>query len=73
MLSGAFLVLREPERFGGHIRQITYQDRLISGILVLDHGRLADAGTHAELLERGGLYADLNERQFCLEALALDT
>jgi ATP-binding cassette subfamily B protein len=33
-------------------------------ILVLDHGRLVDAGTHTELLARGGLYADLYERQF---------
>jgi len=33
-------------------------------ILVLDHGRLADQGTHAELLARGGLYADLYHRQF---------
>jgi ABC-type multidrug transport system fused ATPase/permease subunit len=42
-------------------------------ILVLDHGRLADAGTHVVLLERGGLYADLYERQFRPEALALDS
>ncbi len=33
-------------------------------ILVLDHGRLIDAGTHTELLARGGLYATLYERQF---------
>jgi ATP-binding cassette subfamily B protein len=33
-------------------------------ILVLDHGRLVDAGTHTELLARGGLYASLYERQF---------
>jgi ATP-binding cassette subfamily B protein len=33
-------------------------------ILVLDRGRLVDRGTHAELLERGGLYATLYERQF---------
>ena len=33
-------------------------------ILVLDRGRLVDRGTHAELLERGGLYAELYERQF---------
>jgi ATP-binding cassette subfamily B protein len=33
-------------------------------ILVLDHGRLIDQGTHAELLGRGGLYADLYHRQF---------
>jgi ATP-binding cassette subfamily B protein len=28
-------------------------------ILVLDHGRLVEAGTHAELLARGGTYAAL--------------
>ncbi len=33
-------------------------------ILVLDHGRLTDQGTHSELLARGGLYADLYRRQF---------
>jgi ATP-binding cassette subfamily B protein len=33
-------------------------------ILVLDQGRLVDAGTHTELLDRGGLYAKLYERQF---------
>jgi len=36
-------------------------------ILVLDRGRLVDHGTHAELLERGGLYATLYERQFRTE------
>jgi ATP-binding cassette subfamily B protein len=33
-------------------------------ILVLDHGRLVEHGTHDELLERGGLYATLYEHQF---------
>jgi ATP-binding cassette subfamily B protein len=33
-------------------------------ILVLDRGRLLEQGTHAELLERGGLYATLYDRQF---------
>ena len=33
-------------------------------ILVLDHGRLIDHGTHAALLARGGLYAELYHRQF---------
>jgi ATP-binding cassette, subfamily B, bacterial len=33
-------------------------------ILVLDEGRLIEQGTHAELLARGGLYADLYETQF---------
>jgi ATP-binding cassette subfamily B protein len=33
-------------------------------ILVLDHGRLVEQGTHHQLLDRGGLYATLYERQF---------
>jgi ATP-binding cassette subfamily B protein len=33
-------------------------------ILVLDHGRLIDQGTHATLLARGGLYSELYRRQF---------
>ena len=33
-------------------------------ILVMDQGRLAEKGTHAELLEKNGLYADLYETQF---------
>ena len=33
-------------------------------ILVLDHGRLVERGTHAELLAVGGLYAELYQRQF---------
>jgi ATP-binding cassette subfamily B protein len=32
-------------------------------IVVLDEGRVAERGTHDELLERGGLYADLWVRQ----------
>jgi len=33
-------------------------------ILVMDHGRLVEHGSHFELLERGGLYARLYEKQF---------
>lgn len=33
-------------------------------ILVIDQGRLVERGTHAELLARGGLYAQLYETQF---------
>ncbi|QBR94263.1 ABC transporter ATP-binding protein [Nocardioides euryhalodurans] len=33
-------------------------------ILVLDEGRIVQAGTHTELLARGGLYADLHRTQF---------
>ena len=32
-------------------------------ILVLEHGKLAEAGTHAQLLRRDGLYADMWVRQ----------
>ena len=32
-------------------------------ILVLDHGRLAESGKHADLLRSGGLYADMWARQ----------
>lgn len=33
-------------------------------ILVLDRGRLVESGTHAQLVDAGGLYADLFETQF---------
>jgi ATP-binding cassette subfamily B protein len=33
-------------------------------ILVVDQGRLVECGTHAGLLEKGGLYAQLYETQF---------
>jgi len=33
-------------------------------IIVLDGGRLAEAGTHAQLLAQGGLYAQLHRLQF---------
>ncbi len=38
---------------------IAHMDRIV----VLDAGRIAEQGTHAELLERGGIYADLWSRQ----------
>jgi subfamily B ATP-binding cassette protein MsbA len=33
-------------------------------ILVMEQGRLAERGTHAELLAAGGLYAKLHALQF---------
>ncbi|MGR3632357.1 MAG: ABC transporter ATP-binding protein [Limimaricola soesokkakensis] len=33
-------------------------------IVVMDHGQVVDQGSHAELLARGGLYADLHALQF---------
>ncbi|MEL7542076.1 MAG: ABC transporter ATP-binding protein, partial [Pseudomonadota bacterium] len=38
---------------------IAAMDRLV----VLDNGGITEMGTHAELLENGGLYADLWARQ----------
>lgn len=42
-------------------------------IVVLDAGRVADTGTHAELLARGGLYAELYQTQFHTSAIPTDS
>jgi ATP-binding cassette subfamily B protein len=41
----------------------------VDRIVVLDEGRVADTGTHAELIRRGGLYADLYHREEMVEEL----
>lgn len=33
-------------------------------ILIIEAGRIAERGTHSELLEKNGLYANLYRRQF---------
>jgi ATP-binding cassette subfamily B protein len=42
-------------------------------ILVLDDGRIAERGTHRELLERNGIYAQMYRRQLLEEELDVDT
>ena len=41
-------------------------------ILVLDDGRIAERGTHRDLLERNGLYAAMYRRQLLEEELEVD-
>ena len=36
-------------------------------ILVMDRGQIVERGTHAELLDLGGLYANLYQTQFSRE------
>ena len=38
--------------------------RHADSIVVLDHGRVVEKGTHADLVSRGGLYAELYRTQF---------
>jgi len=42
-------------------------------ILVLDEGRIVERGSHRELLERGGIYAQMYRRQLIEEELDVDS
>lgn len=37
--------------------------QIMDRLVVLDAGRIVEEGTHAELLDKGGLYAELWARQ----------
>ena len=41
-------------------------------IIVLDRGRVVQRGTHQQLVEQGGLYAQMAKRQELERGLALD-
>jgi ATP-binding cassette subfamily B protein len=47
--------------------------REMDRILVLNHGRIVEEGTHEQLLARGGLYARLYSLQFATEAASAPT
>jgi subfamily B ATP-binding cassette protein MsbA len=57
---GKLLVGRTTLIIAHRLSTVRRADRL----LVMDRGRVVEEGTHAELLELGGLYARLYQRQF---------
>jgi subfamily B ATP-binding cassette protein MsbA len=57
---GKLLVGRTTLIIAHRLSTVRRADRLV----VLDHGRIVEDGGHAELLELGGLYARLYQRQF---------
>jgi ATP-binding cassette, subfamily B, bacterial MsbA len=63
---GKLLVGRTTLIIAHRLSTVRRADRLV----VLDHGRTVEEGSHAELLELGGLYARLYQRQFREETLA---
>ena len=57
---GKLLVGRTTLIIAHRLSTVRRADRLV----VMDQGRIVEEGTHAELLELGGLYARLYQRQF---------
>jgi subfamily B ATP-binding cassette protein MsbA len=62
---GKLLVGRTTLIIAHRLSTVRRADRLV----VLDHGRIVEEGSHAELLELGGLYARLYQRQFREDAI----
>jgi subfamily B ATP-binding cassette protein MsbA len=65
---GKLLVGRTTLIIAHRLSTVRRADRLV----VLDHGRIVEEGSHAELLELGGLYARLYQRQFREEPVGLE-
>ena len=65
---GKLLVGRTTLIIAHRLSTVRRADRLV----VLDHGRIVEEGSHAELLELGGLYARLYQRQFRDEPVGLE-
>ena len=53
----------------GPPRDSTIQDADV--ILVMNHGKVVEQGTHQQLLDLGGFYADLYNSQFKTGAVAV--
>lgn len=67
-------ILSALARHGEHCTILLVTHRLAGAqladrILVMDGGRIVEQGTEAELLERGGLYAEMHARQRLRESL----
>ena len=58
-----FMVGRTTVVIAHRLSTIINADR----VLVLDGGKIVEEGTHAELIEKGGLYKELYQRQFELD------
>ena len=66
---GKLLVGRTTLLIAHRLSTVRRADRLV----VMDRGRIVEEGSHGELLELGGLYARLYQRQFREDDLTIDT